>query len=149
MKSNSIGGVIFGVGHAPQEAISIAVSVEQGSLQPQAPAVAAGSFVHVRRSIRMLTSFLKRPIDCRNQVVDDSGEVLAVQPSNVKALFRRAKALLELKMFDKSLRDVLLAEQVRAVGQLESTRKQLISLFSNKCYSFRRVVKRSELSTAS
>jgi hypothetical protein len=45
-------------------------------------------------------------------VVDDSTEVLAVQPSNVKALFRRAKALLELKHFDRSLRDILLAEQV-------------------------------------
>jgi hypothetical protein len=45
-------------------------------------------------------------------VVDDSTEVLAVQPSNVKALFRRAKALLELKQFDRSLRDILLAEQV-------------------------------------
>jgi len=44
--------------------------------------------------------------------VDDSSEVLSVQPSNVKALFRRAKAQLELKQFSRSLRDILLAEQV-------------------------------------
>lgn len=47
------------------------------------------------------------------QVVDDASEVLRVQPANMKALFRRAKALLELKQYSRALRDVLLAEQVR------------------------------------
>ncbi len=82
-------------------------------------------------------------------MVDDSTEVLAVQPSNVKALFRRAKALLELKHFDRSLRDILLAEQVLVPPFLAWCVLTTYSTDSPTYGSYRRAAKRSGLFTNS